>query len=243
MHIPDEMELNAYLDGQLDSEREQEIEALISRDPNLHDQLRQIARQAMLMTIAADGIGNTSAAFASTESLRRREIWIRAAMLVGGLILGAAAHSSYLASGAGELPTYAREAVQAHEMFAEPREPTLDIAASRPAELERWISAKLGEPVSVPELNPIGLELVGVRLVGMEAGPGAQLVYRDREGHRLSLSVAPDQNDGPEKLQLEEADGLLVGYWRGERFAYALVARSTPLQISQIAGSLGAETE
>ncbi|WP_119679515.1 anti-sigma factor family protein [Indioceanicola profundi] len=244
-----DLDLQAYLDGQLDPEREEELLAWLEVNPEAKERMRAIAEQNLLLRAATlDGDLRHSlrpipaAPAAHARALRPRTLprMAQAAAIVLTFALGWVAHGVADHLARGGLPAYAREALQSHEAFAEPLEASIELPAGNRNDVVRWLSAKLGEPVEVPELRSMGLQLVGARLMGTEDGAGAVLIYEDAQHKRLTFSLAPDELEGPDQLHLQEADGFIVGYWRGQRFAYALIAKSTPLQMAEIASAVGA---
>ena len=244
----DDLELQAFLDGQLDPDREAVVAAWLEADPDARRRLRRLAVPSLLLRVAAadpalgPGLSRQAAPPLRADPPRSpgRVAALRAGAVGIAFLLGWGAHSAADFLQADPLPPYAREALESHEAFAEPREATIELPAGQDGDIRRWLSAKLGEPVEVPDLTPLRLRLVGARLVGLEEGAGAQLIYEDAGGHRLTIALTPDEVDGPDRLTVSEHEGLQVGYWRGPRFAYALVARSTPLQVAAIATAAGA---
>ncbi|MFM2042898.1 MAG: hypothetical protein RLY86_1474 [Pseudomonadota bacterium] len=245
-----DQELQSYLDGALDPDSEAELQARLADDLEAQDRLQAFAVDGLLLRIAVAGSRQAPALPAADPGTRGRagaagharplRSWMgRAAAMVVAGCLGWVANDIVREVAPG-LPTYAQEALHSHEAFAAPAEAAIERPAGNRSEVIRWLTSKLGEPADVPELRMIGLDLIGVRLVGMEEGVGAQLIYQDSKGERLSIALAPDELTAPEDLTVAEHDGFVVGYWRGQRFAYALVARSTPLQVAEIASAVGA---
>lgn len=245
----DENDLHAFLDGQLDDRQTRTVIAWLEANPAAQERLRAFAEHKLLVGAAIGDVSWTGtpaiAAKQTPASVRRRAItaWLMRVAAAAVLFLAGWTSNDVLRDGQiGDMPAYARDAVISHELFAEDRLRPVELPGNRRDEIVRWLSRKLGEPVQIPEMHPIGLNLVGARLQTAE-GPVAQLVYEDAKGHRLTLSIAPDETDAPPDLSLSEIDGYVVGYWRGQRFAYALVGRSTPVQMAEIAVALGAHSD
>ncbi|WP_114392010.1 anti-sigma factor family protein [Oleisolibacter albus] len=254
---PDDLELHAFLDGELSPEQEAQILARLDTDPSLRARLRRQAElQLPLMSGLTPAFRGSSHALAHrlADLLEQRAHipgtprWRRwlprglAAMLLLGL--GWTGHAGLDRLLGPRLPPYALETVQQHELFAHDPTRPVEIPASRNTEMVTWLSERLGRPVEVPDLRLLGLELVGGRLTGSEDGPLAQLLYQDRAGRRLTLSLIAAEADVPEEdvpadgVETASVDGLSVAYWRGEHFAYALVAVSPPTQVERIASAM-----
>lgn len=68
-----------------------------------------------------------------------------------------------------------------------------------------------------------GFQLVGGRLLPAASGPGAQFMYQDAAGTRLTLYLgAPDARYAGTAFRYAREDGLGVFYWVEGPFAYAL---------------------
>lgn len=146
-----------------------------------------------------------------------------------------------LGGGGEALPGYVSEAVGAHRVFAADHLYPVEFPAEASPEALGWVSAKLGHALDLPDLEPLGLRLVGTRLLATREGPLAQFLYEDAGGGRLSVTVAPHPEDQPQSgLQLASLGGGVVGYWRGATLDYALVAEGDDGRIEAIASEIGA---
>ena len=58
-----------------------------------------------------------------------------------------------------------------------------------------WLSTRLGAEVRAPQLENLGFLLMGGRLLPGDTGPGAQLMYQDSSGQRLTLYLSRDRQD------------------------------------------------
>lgn len=243
----DECDLHAYLDGELDPAREALVRAHLEANPADRERLRAYAEQKLLLALAgpgaaAPGVGATALA---GRLLARRRVALLGRVAAAALLVavGWGGHAVADRLLGRDLPEYAQAALETHDALAEMPDPPMEVAAARGPELARFLAARLGEPVEVPELRAIGFRLVGARLVGTEEGPAAQLVYQDEVGRRLSLALVPEGEATPEELEVSEAEGYVVGVWRGRGFAYALVGRTTHARLEQVASALGAPVE
>ena len=132
------------------------------------------------------------------------------------------------------LPDYAQQALDAHEIFANDPTRPVEIPGTRPEEIRRWLTAKLGEKVAIPDLRRLGLTLVGARVLGTDEGATGQLLYEDVLGRRMTLSLAPDEALAPDSPVVEEFQGLEVGMWRGEDFAMAAISSDMPVELDRL---------
>ncbi|TNC65814.1 anti-sigma factor family protein [Rubellimicrobium roseum] len=257
--------LNAYLDGELGPEEAAEMEMRLLAEPEALAEFEAYRSHRDLLREAAR-LPATEPANLQTEALTRelsqrlrrvlREptatgaatpIWdqllapMRAAAVVL-LVVGSAAGGwighVYVAGGVGELPGYVQEAVGAHQVFAVDAIRPVEFPAPASEEALAWVSAKLGQNLVIPNLEPLGVEFVGTRLLGTKEGPLAQFLYEDRAGQRLSVTIAPHPADQPvEEFQtagVALVDGV-VGYWRDLKLDYAVVAEARDVPLEAIA--------
>lgn len=243
-------ELMAYVDGQLGPEAAAAVEARLAADPAARDAVSAWTLQAVQIRAAAEAL-DTDATSLRTAALERelaralkRQGW-RARLMGPGLRRMAASVALFAAGWGGHMlydaattpyPAYVAEGLGAHDVFAHDLIRPVDFRAESTGEALDWVSAKLDRKLSHPALDPLGLELVGTRLLGTREGPLAQFIYEDREGHRLSLIVAPHP-EGVRESPLRYADwkGERVGYWRDARLDYAVVAPTSDQQIRAVA--------
>lgn len=245
----DELDLHAFLDGQLDPRQEAAVLARMENDPGLRERMRAYAEQDLALKAAqAEGLlqrqplpGLVAGLSGRLRRQIQRERLVRIAAAVMLFVMGWGARdvSDYVME--PDLPDYARDALENHEVFAERQVPPVEIAGNRQEELHRMLVAQLGSEVKVPELRAIGLRLIGARRTGTDDGPGSQLIYEDGSGHRVTLTVASsDDQPDADRLEMTEADGYVVGYWRGQHFGYALIGREPAQNLIQVAAAIGA---
>lgn len=246
----DEFDLHAYLDGQLEPRREAAVRAWLDATPEARERLRAYAEDMLLLRMSrAEEDGRASAALPVMRRLadrlrsRQPRAWaLRAAAAV--FLFG----SGWIAAGLADripalaLPAYAQDALAVHEALSDADTRMIETAGARQEEISRWLSTRMGEPVKLPELHVIGLRLVGATLEGGDQGMSGLLVYEDRAGRRVTLAMVPEETVGPDRLEVSEVHGYVVGCWRGQNFAYALVARTSPVQVAEIAAAFGGAT-
>ncbi|MFM2119863.1 MAG: hypothetical protein RL722_1331 [Pseudomonadota bacterium] len=85
-----------------------------------------------------------------------------------------------------------REALVAHAVYSVDARRPVEVAASEQDQLLRWLSRRLGQPLTLPRLDAQGYRLVGGRLLpgdtqGAAGATRAQFMYEDSGGQRLTL--------------------------------------------------------
>jgi anti-sigma factor RsiW len=207
---PDEDELHAYADGRLPDARRAELEAYLAAHPQAAARVASWQRQARELHAALDGVlnepvprqalpaGLRNPGEVGAGSYGRRAAWtVGLAASVASLALGGAigwmAHGSMnggrsLAS-APSVERFAREALASHVVYAPEVRHPVEVPADDEAHLVAWLSKRLGAPLQVPDLHPLGFRLIGGRLGVAEGGPSAILMYEAEDGTRLSLQL------------------------------------------------------
>jgi anti-sigma factor RsiW len=245
-------ELMAYADGLLGPDAAALVEARLAEDPDARATVAAWTAQRDDIRAAAAAL-DTGPASLRTAALERelaralqRQGWRarvagvqlrRVAAGVALFALGWGGHWAWVTTGgASAYPGYVAEGIGAHQVFANDQVRPVEFAAEVTGSVLDWISAKLERKLTHPALEPLGLELVGTRMLGTREGPLAQFIYEDRDGNRLSLIVAPHpEGIRAAPLRYASMGDERVGYWSDARLDYALVGRTTDLRIEAVA--------
>jgi anti-sigma factor RsiW len=248
----DENDLHAYLDGQLAPEQEAVVLAWLETDPEARQRLHDYAEQKLLTAIGvSEDVGEADperteelaeelgARLQQALTKRRPFVWLRQAAAIVALVAAGWTTNELVHRFIPEqLPTYVVEATGAHLVFAEGPMPPAVNPDQGGGELARWMSARLGEQVEVPELTPIGLKLVGGRVMGDTQHPLAGLIYEDRECHRLTICLTPREDGKVDGLHMAQVGGVRVGYWSNGDQSYVIVADTSETQLAAIINQL-----
>jgi anti-sigma factor RsiW len=250
--IPDDRELSAYVDGQLSPDEAARIEARLAANPEDAATVESYLRQNRLIRDAADALepATTDLRTAALERqlaqrLERRRwqipTWVRQVAAAVVLVsAGWLAHGQYVALDHAP-PGYVAEAVGAHRVFADDSFRPVEFTPDASEAALQWASVKLGQPVGIPTLDSLGLDLVGSRLHGTAEGPIAQFIYEDENGNRLSVIVAPHPSEVPDYgFTMASFQDTRVGYWSESGLDYAVVAETSALQLEAVASEIAA---
>ena len=232
--IPTEEELHAYVDNQLSSERRAAVEAFLATAPAAAAKVAALRRDAEnLRAMLAGGMNLWPANPALDPAYIRRRLRARrtqrlslAASFVLALILGSAggwyAHSRV----ASNVPVPMADAVDAYRVFATDRLRPVELRASDAADLQSWLSTRLGRPMALPDLGIYGFKLLGGRLLSTADGPAAMILYEDVDGQRISFYLRPSTRFPPGTSGRRTDRGLLAKYWFHNGYGFAVVGRS-----------------
>lgn len=228
---PSEDDLHAYLDGQLDAEQMQAVEAFLAANPEVAARVEGWRRDAQQLRAALANLKQ------SAPNPRLDPAYIRASMRARKQRRLALAASFVLALGAGGLGGWqAREmsllaanppmqdALQAHRLFSQ--SPMVDIRVRQPGELQAWLDQRFSHAARIPDLSPYGFTPVGGRWLVTEQGAAALLLFEDGQGQRVSLYLRAPGSLYPRMQKGQRRDGELEArYWSRDGYDYALVSR------------------
>ncbi len=224
---PDEAELHAYVDGQLDPAHREAIEHWMEANPARAAQIGGWKRDAEHLRALhasperwpANPALEPARIRKSLQARRRHRLGIAASLL---LAFGIGGGTGWQARQLHPDTVPMADAVAAYRQFADVDAPTMDFDASRRQDLQRWLLRHFGETGHVPDFAPAGYRLTGGRVLSTEQGPAAMLVYQDGSGARVGFYLRPR---GKLKGAGQRRDGdLLAQYWSYRDTSFALVS-------------------
>jgi anti-sigma factor RsiW len=221
-------DLHALADGVLPEDRVAEVEAHLAAVPA--DAARVAFYRRLNNDIHAlfDPVLNEPVPprLLATPYARRRAWPLQAAAAVVLLAVGlAGGWFMHERMAAQELPVlaFADRAAQAHLTYvAEVRHP-VEVAAAEEDHLQKWLSKRLQNNVSIPDLRAVGYEFLGGRLLPAGNGVAAQLMYQNSGGNRATLYFTRGA-DSDTSFRYVQEEGLSIFYWRDAHFTYALAS-------------------
>lgn len=226
-----EDDLHAWADGRLDAARRAEVEAWLAEDPARAARVMSWRTDTESLRVAYDRLLDEPVPArlrATVERIRPQRSW-RAAAALAWLTLGALAGAgggyrlgldASDGAGLGELP---RRAAVAHAVYSPEVRHPVEVGADQEQHLVAWLSKRLGGELRIPELSSHGFGLLGGRLLPAADGAGAQFMYEDDAGRRLTLYVTVRSTNTPTTaFRFAQENGLGVFYWIDTGFAYAL---------------------
>jgi len=244
-----EDELHAYVDGELPSDRLAAMEAWLSTHPQ--DMARVAAWRSLADTIRARYGDVATEPVPARLSLRQIERAGRswrgmaaaaavAAFLVGGLAGWMAHGASAAVPGSGA--TLTTEALDAYKLYVvEVRHP-VEVPGSESAHLTQWLSKRVGYELRIPDLERIGLKLVGGRLLPGPHGAAAFFMYEGKSGERFTLYST--RADGPDTALRYNADGPVAALsWADGAVAYVVTGEADRDRLHRVAETAYAQLE
>jgi len=212
-----EHELHAYVDGELPPQRIAAIEAWLASHPEDARRVTEWREQAEAIRAHYAALEPVPVRFALENILRGSRLWrsvaavgVTIAFLAGGIV-GWMAHGASAAA-PSRFDTFTTQALDAHKIYVvEVRHP-VEVTGSERAHLVQWLSKRLDHELRVPNLEDIGLRLVGGRLLPGPFGPAAFCMYEGASGERFTIYYA--RGDAPPSaLRYRAGEPFAAVYW------------------------------
>lgn len=246
--VPTDEQLSAWLDGELPAALDAQIEAWLLAHP--HEAARvqgwradRDALRAHFEPVVREPVPGALQAQVLLGPVPAQAAWPRwklaagaATLLLAGGVVGAWVHSQWqpaaTALARGSAAPWVERAAMAHAVYSpEVRHPVEvsvregDATAQKAQEehLTRWLTRRLDIPVKLFDLRDQGFELVGGRLLPDGGQPGAQLMYQDATGVRVTVYLRRPDHDAPASFQFRQEGHLGMFYWVEGTAGYALV--------------------
>lgn len=126
------------------------------------------------------------------------------------------------------------EGLAAYRTFVAETAHPVEVPAAQETHLVQWLSKRLRQPVTAPDLTRYGYRLFGGRLLPGSDDVGAQLMYETAEGQRLTLYVRAGET-GTTAFRYSRDGELSTFYWLDRGLGFVLTAQTTPERLTPIA--------
>jgi anti-sigma factor RsiW len=240
-----EDDIQAYVDGVLESARQAEVAAYLESHPDVGQRVQGYIRdreqlRAKLAPMAEEPI---PAKLNLLRLIDRRQrfgrIWRQAAAAI--ILLGIGGGTGWSLHGLTAQPAtagiaaLAQEAAYSYAVYAPDHMRPVEIRASDQPELVDWASRRLNRRVTVPDLSQSGYRFMGGGVVATAHGAAVLYMYDNDHGTRLVMLtrlMAIDQNTAMK----QSVEGSVVGFtWAGQGVGYSLVGPVPPETLHAIA--------
>lgn len=242
--IVSEDELHAYVDGELSAERRGAVETWLATHPDDAAHVAVWRSQAELIRARYGGVADEKAPRRLDVAwLDRRRRWrvgamaaaaVLAAFIAGG-VSGWFARAIETAP-SSDLRRFTADALDAYRLYVvEVRHP-VEVAGDERPHLTQWLSKRVGSPVRIPELETMGLKLVGGRLLPGPTGPTAFFMYEAASGERFTLYCG-QTSDRETALRYTSVGRNAAYYWVDRNLACVLSGPAERAKLHAIAQS------
>lgn len=243
-----EDDLHAYVDGQLDDARRDEVAAYFEANPEIAARFARYGDQRAAIRAALDPVAvepiptrlNPSHIIAARRS-ESAPLWRYAAAIA--LLLATGGSGGWLLRSALEPPregvlALAGEATSSFVTYASDTVRPVELRSGDSVELIDWATRRIGRKPVLPDLTRTGYRMMGGRIVSTPHGAGLMLMYDNDRGTRLvmlSRPMAVDQN----RKMMEHAQGNIEGWsWATDGMGYSLVGTLPADQLHPLADDI-----
>lgn len=240
-----EDDLHALVDDRLEPARQALVEAWLARNPDAAERVsadrafRDRLRERLASIFREPIPARLRIANLPLPRTRSGLYWLpMAAALAMAIGLGGAA--GWLGRGMFEVPArdiapMTRDAVVAYRTFVVEAAHPVEVRASEKPHLVQWLSRRLDQALSVPDLAAQGFRLMGGRVVPAADRPAALLMYDDDLGTRLTLYVREAGGSGTRSFRYARDRDLAAFSWTDGSLAYVVTARIDEARLLTVA--------
>jgi anti-sigma factor RsiW len=225
--IVSEDELSSYVDDELPAERRGAVEAWLATHADDAAKVAAWRKQAELIrarygAVATEKVPQQLDVGRLTRRHRSAVAAVAAAVIaafVAGGIAGWAIHG--VEARPSDLALFTSDALDAYRLYTvEVRHP-VEVPGDQRPHLVEWLSKRVGEPVRAPELDKVGLKLVGGRLLPGPTGATAFFMYEGPSGERFTLYCGRTSD---QEMALRYTTGAqnAAYYWVDQNLFYVL---------------------
>jgi anti-sigma factor RsiW len=231
-----EDDLHGYIDHALDPTRRAAVEDYLDAHPDVAARTvayesQRDALRSVLRPIAEEPIPPQLNLRHIAE--RRRWAWglPGRSMVAAVLLLAVGGAGGWGLRGAvvplsevNGIAALAQEAAYTYGTYGSDPTRPVEFDATDKAQLVSWISGRLGQTISIPDLAASGYRFMGGRLVATPNGPAGMLMYDNGSGQHLAVLVRPMKIDKDTRMS-NHAFGDVRGFaWSSKGMGFSVVA-------------------
>ena len=237
-----EDELHAYVDGELPADRREAVGAWLATHPeqatlvaawraqadSIRARYGDVVNEPVPERLQLDQIIKNDITRARTRDRTYAAMAAAAALVafvagggVGWYARAATAPATAAVPTPNAFDTFTAEALDAYKLYVvEVRHP-VEVPGSEAAHLRQWLSKRIGHELNIPDLQSMGLKLVGGRLLPGPTGAAAFYMYEGPTGERFTIYCA--KAGGPETaLQFKSAEQFASFTWIDDKVGYVV---------------------
>ncbi|MBV9261299.1 MAG: anti-sigma factor [Pseudolabrys sp.] len=242
-------ELHAYVDGELPADRQGAVLEWLAANPEAAAQVAGWRAQAEAIRARYGAVASEPVPprFKIETLSRRGRSWtaIAAAAAVAAFMVGSV--SGWVARGASAanpngLELLTSDALDAYKLYVvEVRHP-VEVPGDERAHMTQWLSKRLGADLKIPELQDIGLKLVGGRLLPGATGAAAFYMYETASGERFTIYCAK-AGEPDSALHYKGAEGTAAFYFVDKDIAYVVSGPANRDRLEKVTQEIYAQVE
>ena len=247
-----EEELHAYVDNRLDPARRHAVQRYLEANPEARRRVlawvsQNEALRVRFASVLAEPLPpSLNLSRLIEERLRsRRAIWRTAAAAAIALLAGGGA--GWFMHGNSRIATATalleQQAIATHVVYSADRRHPIEVTAAERDHLAQWLSNRLQRKVQPPDLDALGYQLIGGRLLATEHGGAAALFMYENAGHqRLSVVMRPMSRDLRAQREVIAQKSAVNGCaWIAGGMGYAVVGNLPESDLDRAAQRISSE--
>lgn len=229
-----DIEIEAYIDGELDLEPRLAVEDYLSRHPELAAKvmldLRNRSALQLLAKTELEPSEKLNNAINNAGKMHRAFGYRRALSIAAMLALTLT--SVFMLGRSDPPPTYVGLAAASHRTLTD----RVSLADAEPLSDHNHVLL-MASRIAVPRL-PDDWRVTDVELLDAEIGPAMLIAVQTNEGKYLSILAIRQRSSAPKVPDAVRNGKQSVAYWRRGDFSYALTGEGEPEQIDARADAL-----
>ncbi len=233
--------INAYADGELDSDERVRIEKLLAQDADARRVLENIQRQKAALKRSFDPVLQEAVPHSLSATINgrgTRQLGPFAAMAASIAMLAIGAGAGWFAAhetGSALVADLGKRALVAHEVYSVDVKHPVEVGANESDHIKAWLGKRIGTPIKIPNLAAAGYTFIGGRLLAAEDRPAGQLMYEDANKKRLSIFLASNPTERDDSIHVSEKDKFVSCYWADHDLAMAITGEMSKDEMMKLA--------
>ena len=234
-----EYDLHKFVDGELSDAETRAIAGSLAKDEahrQMVDEFREINLKLHETFDENQSTPIPARLLFAVSGRRRLSMWSVAAsflwLCIGG-VLGYSLQNQFATN--DYLRPLPVEAAYAHAVYVPEIRHPVEVNASEQDHLNAWLSKRLDQPISAPDLRILGYSLIGGRLLPDGHRAAAQFMYEGSDGKRITLYIRQALNTRETAFLHAQDNELGIIYWVDGGLAYALTAATDKAELTKTA--------
>lgn len=239
-----DIELQAFIDNELDSVRHAEIEILIRNNPELQLKAREYMQINQGLKDLFQHHLNEKTPEKLTEIIKiqsSNNILSQVASLfiavIIGLVLGWYSRGEIQTQKTVQPLTQQiiQDAFSYHAVYTPEIKHPVEVSSEHEEHLVKWLSKRLKTPVKAPDFSFAGFELLGGRLLSSDSNPAAQFMYENSQGQRLTLFTRQKRdNENQTEFRYARKNNMNGFYWTDNNLSFVILSEISKNKIYEL---------
>lgn len=232
-----EERLLAYVDNQLGEAERAAVELWLESNPDKAADVAHWQRQNEALTALFPAAGNEpiparldphrlARSVAANDNFRLGQIAAALVLFMIGGVVGWSGRDVVTPTIAAS-EVLIENAVTAHNLFVRENRHAVEVAAADQDHLVSWLSNRVTQPITPPDLSAEGFTLVGGRLLptaqAAGAGPAAQLMYENAAAERVTVYITAALPDKADAYEFTSRAAIDAFYWANDLITCTVV--------------------